>query len=132
MVTVTFRDESATGRHLAEFSLPDLPERISARELVRLRVREEVARHNADPAARFNGLVRPVAAEVELNGYRMGGGRVRRIDWERQADVAERAFQHNGFLLLVGERQISDLSEMIDLTVDPVVSFVKLVPLVGG
>ncbi|MFC4122562.1 hypothetical protein [Nonomuraea zeae] len=130
MATVTFRDESATGRHLAEFDLPDLPQRISARELVRLRVREEVARHNADPASRFTGLVRPVDAEVELNGYRMGAAR--RIDWERQADIAERAFQRNGFLLLVGERQIDDLSETIDLTVDPVVSFVKLVPLVGG
>ncbi|WP_030913221.1 hypothetical protein [Streptosporangium amethystogenes] len=130
MATVTFRDETATGKTMEEFTLPDLPENISARELVRLRVREEVARYNAAPAARFNGLVRPEDAEVELNGYRMGTKR--RIDWERQADTAERAFQRNGFLLLVGERQIDDLSEMIDLTVDPVVSFIKLVPLVGG
>ncbi|MFC5824403.1 hypothetical protein [Nonomuraea insulae] len=130
MATATFRDESATGKPLAELTLPDLPERITARELVRLRVREEVARHNADPAARFTGLVRPVEAEAELNGYRAGPRR--RVEWERQADVAERAFQHNGFLLLVGDRQIDDLSETIDLTVDPVVSFVKLVPLVGG
>ncbi|MER6175823.1 hypothetical protein [Streptosporangium sp. NPDC001681] len=130
MATVTFRDETATGKPIEEFTLPDLPERISARELVRLRVREEVARYNAAPAARFNGLVRPEDAEVELNGYRMGAKR--RIDWERQADTAERAFGRNGFLLLVGERQIDDLSEMIDLTVDPVVSFIKLVPLVGG
>ncbi|MEV0615333.1 hypothetical protein AB0I81_18570 [Nonomuraea sp. NPDC050404] len=131
MATVTFRDESATGRALDEFTLAGLPERFSARELVRLRVREEVARYNSAPAARFQGLVRPVEAEVELNGYRMPAG-VRRIDWERQADIAERAFQRNGFLLLVGDRQIDDLSEMIDLTADPVVSFVKLVPLVGG
>jgi hypothetical protein len=130
MATVTFRDESATGRRLAEFDLPGLPRRISARELVRLRVREEVARYNADPTSRFTGLVRPVDAEVELNGSRMGA--TRRIDWEQQAGIAERAFQRNGFLLLVGERQIDDLSETIDLTVDPVVSFVKLVPLVGG
>ncbi|MEV4242111.1 hypothetical protein AB0J63_01750 [Streptosporangium canum] len=130
MATVTFRDETATGKPLEEFMLPDLPENISARELVRLRVREEVARYNAAPAPRFNGLVRPADAEVELNGYRMGAGR--RIDWEKQADAAERAFQRNGFLLLVGERQIDDLSEVIDLTVDPVVSFIKLVPLVGG
>ncbi|MET8337628.1 hypothetical protein ABZV14_32210 [Streptosporangium canum] len=130
MATVTFRDETATGKPIEEFMLPDLPENISARELVRLRVREEVARYNAAPAPRFNGLVRPVDAEVELNGYRMGAAR--RIDWEKQADAAERAFQRNGFLLLVGERQIDDLSEVIDLTVDPVVSFVKLVPLVGG
>ncbi|MEO3793041.1 hypothetical protein ABGB14_22740 [Nonomuraea sp. B10E15] len=47
MASVTFRDESATGRALEEFSPPGLPDRISARELVRLRVREEVARHNS-------------------------------------------------------------------------------------
>jgi hypothetical protein len=130
MATVTFRDETATGKTLDEFTLPGLPENISARELVRLRVREEVARYNANPTARFNGLVRPVDAETELNGYRMGA--VRRIDWERQADIAERAFSRNGFLLLIGERQIDDLDEIVDLNVDPVMSFIKLVPLVGG
>jgi hypothetical protein len=134
MATVTFRDETATGKPLAEFTLPDLPESISARELVRLRVREEVARFNAEPSRRldrFTGLVRPVDAEVELNGYRTGDAG-RRVDWERQADIAERAFRRNGFVLLVGERQIDDLSETVDLTADPVVSFIKLVPLVGG
>ncbi|WP_424536337.1 hypothetical protein ACOZ38_41515 [Sphaerisporangium viridialbum] len=130
MATVTFRDETATGRPLEEFALPDLPDSISARELVRLRVREEVARYNAAPTATYNGLVRPVDAEVELNGYRMGARRW--IDWERQADIAEQAFQRNGFLLLIGERQIVDLSEEIDLITDSVVSFIKLVPLVGG
>ncbi|MDR8410839.1 hypothetical protein MTP10_19140 [Nonomuraea sp. 3-1Str] len=127
---MTFRDETATGRALEEFSLPDLPERISARELVRLRVREEVARHNAAPSSRFRGLVKPTDAETELNGHRMRAPR--RLDWERQADAAEAAFARNGFLLLVGDRQIEDLAEVIDLTVDPVISFVKLVPLVGG
>ncbi|GAA3046827.1 hypothetical protein GCM10010464_08840 [Pseudonocardia yunnanensis] len=130
MATVTIRDETATGTPLEEFSLPGLPGSISARELVRLRVREEVARHNAAPATRFRGLVRPVDAETGLNGYRVGAAR--RVDWKRQADIAEAAFLRNGFLLLVGDRQIEDLSETIDLTVDPVVSFVKLVALVGG
>ncbi|GAA4507014.1 MULTISPECIES: hypothetical protein [Nonomuraea] len=130
MTTVTFRDETATGRALEEFSLPGLPERISARELVRLRVREEVARHNAAPSHHFRGLVKPTDAETELNGYRMRTAR--RLDWERQADAAEAAFARNGFLLLVGDRQIEDLDEEIALTTDPVVSFVKLVPLVGG
>ncbi|MFI7438511.1 hypothetical protein [Nonomuraea indica] len=130
MATVTFRDETATGRSLGEFALPDLPESISARELVRLRVREEVARFNAAPSARFTGLVRPTDAEAELNGHRMGARR--RIDWEKQADIAVRAFQRNGFVLLAGDRQVEDLSEVIDLTGDPVVSFIKLVPLVGG
>ncbi|GLW97888.1 hypothetical protein [Microtetraspora sp. NBRC 16547] len=130
MALVTFRDETATGRALDEFTLPGLPGQISARELVRLRVREEVARHNAAPSHRFRGLVRPSDAEAELNGYRMSTAR--RLDWERQADAAEAAFARNGFILLVGERQIDDLDEEIDLTRDPVVSFIKLVPLVGG
>src|SRR5687768_13173364 len=129
MALVVFRDETATGRALEEFSLPDLPARISARELVRLRVREEVARHNAAPSHHFRGLIKPTDAEVELNGYRMRTAR--KLDWQRQADAAEAAFARNGFVLLVGDRQIEDLGEDIDLTADPVVSFVKLVPLVG-
>ncbi|MBG0831436.1 hypothetical protein HS041_27190 [Planomonospora sp. ID67723] len=130
MATVTFRDETATGKPLAEFALPDLPESVSARELVRLRVREEVARYNAAPSHHFRGLVKPTDAEAELNGYRMRTAR--RLDWEKQADAAEAAFARNGFLLLVGDRQIEDLDTRIDLITDPVVSFIKLVPLVGG
>ncbi|MCC5575957.1 hypothetical protein IMZ11_09935 [Microtetraspora sp. AC03309] len=130
MALVTFRDETATGKALDEFVLPGLPERISARELVRLRVREEVARYNAAPSHHFRGLVKPSEAEAELNGYRMRTAR--RLDWERQADAAEAAFARNGFILLIGERQIDDLDVEIDLTADPVVSFIKLVPLVGG
>lgn len=130
MAFVTFRDESATGKALDEFSLPDLPDRISARELVRLRVREEVARHNAAPSAHFRGLVKPTDAEAELNGYRMRAAR--RLDWEKQADAAEKAFARNGFILLIGDRQLDDLDEEVDLTAEPVVSFIKLIPLVGG
>jgi hypothetical protein len=130
MATVTFRDESMTGERTDEISLPGLPATMSARELVRLRVREEVARHNAAPAHLFRGLVRPDDAEAELNGYRLPERR--RIDWERQADIAERAFHRNGYVMLAGGRQVEELDEIIDLTADPEIVFVKLTPLVGG
>ncbi|MEV4461000.1 hypothetical protein [Microbispora sp. NPDC049633] len=123
MASVIFREETGAGRALAEFSLPGLPGRVTARELVRLRVREEVARHNASPARPSRAPLTPADAEAE---------RTRRPDWERQADAAEAAFAHNGFLLLIGDRQIEDLDAEIDLTADPVVSFVRLVPLAGG
>jgi hypothetical protein len=129
MTAVTFRDETATGTPVAAFEVGGLPARMTVRELIRLRVREEVARFNARPSTRFNGLVRPDDAEVELNGYRM---RDRRIDWERQAEIAERAFLRNGFFVLAGDRQVEDLDEEIDLTGDPDLVFIKLVPLVGG
>lgn len=124
MPAVTFKDETATGRWLAEFHVADLPTRMTVRELIRLRVREEVARHNAAPVGTFNGLVRPVEAEIELNGYR--------LDWERQAAIAERAFSSNGFFVLAGDRQVEDLDEEIDLAGNPELVFVKLVPLAGG
>lgn len=130
MGAVTFRDETAAGTALDGFHLPDLPDRMTARELVRLRVREEVARHNAAPSRHFTGLVRPDDAEIELNGYRLD--RPRRIDWERQADIAERAFAKNGFFMLAGDHQVEDLDEIIDLTGDPELVFIKLVPLAGG
>ncbi|MGW7672234.1 hypothetical protein ACWGJX_34835 [Streptomyces sp. NPDC054775] len=83
MATVTFRDETATGKPVAAWGIAGLPERMTVRELIRLRVREEVARHNSRPSTHFNGLVRPDDAEVELNGYRLR--EPRRIDWQRQA-----------------------------------------------
>ncbi|GAA4105464.1 hypothetical protein [Actinomadura miaoliensis] len=130
MAAVTFRDETATGRELDAFSVAGLPATMTVRELIRLRVREEVARHNARPARRFNGLVRPDDAETELNGYRLREARP--IDWERQADIAERAFLSNGFFVLVGDRQAEDLDEIVDLGGDPDLVFIRLVPLVGG
>ncbi|MFF4575057.1 hypothetical protein [Streptomyces sp. NPDC001410] len=130
MATVTFRDETATGKPVTEWQVAGLPERMTVRELIRLRVREEVARHNARPSDRFNGLVRPDDAETELNGYRLR--EVRRIDWERQAEIAERAFLANGFFVLAGDRQVEELDDVVDLTVDPDLVFIKLVALVGG
>ncbi|MEU5879142.1 hypothetical protein [Spirillospora sp. NPDC047279] len=128
MTSVTFRDETAAGgRTLHEFTVPGLPAAMTVRDLIRLRVREEVARHNAAPS-RFNGLVRPVGAETELNGARPP----RRVDWERQADVAERAFTSNGFFMFVGDVQAGDLDEVVDLTGDPGLTFIRLVPLAGG
>jgi hypothetical protein len=95
-----------------------------------MRVREEVARHNARPSRHFRGLVRPEDAEAELNGYRLREPRP--IYWERQADLAEWAFQRNGFFLLVGDRQADDLDQVVDLATDTEIVFIKLVPLVGG
>lgn len=130
MGSVTFRDETVAGRPVGAFQVADLPANLTVRELIRLRVREEVARHNAAPVRHFTGLVRPDDAEVALNGYRFA--RSRPIDWERQADIAERAFLRNGFFVLAGDRQVERLDEVVDLTCDPELIFVKLVPLMGG
>jgi hypothetical protein len=130
VATVTFRDETATGKALQSFDLPDVPDTITVRELVRLRVREEVARYNAAPTGYFAGLVRPDDADQSGSGYRLRSART--LDWEKQADIACRAFERNGFFVLVGKRQVEELDETVDLRTAADVAFVKLVPLVGG
>jgi hypothetical protein len=130
MPDVRLRDETMTGRELASWTLPGLPETITARELLRLRVREEAARYNASLGGLFRGLVRPAAATETPQGFRLPAGG--RVDWVAQADAACEAFGHNGFIMLTADRQIEDLDELIDLRSDPEVSFIRLIPLVGG
>jgi hypothetical protein len=127
---VMIADETSAGAETARLLLQGVPSPVTLRELIKLRVREEVARHNADPVPRFNGLVRPSAAETTLNGYL--DEKRRRISWERQAEVAIEAFERNGFFVFVGDRQVGDLQEELTLADTDVVTFVRLVPLVGG
>lgn len=126
------RDETATGGVLDTTTLLDVPDRMTVREIVRHRVREEVARHNASPERIFRGLVQPTDAERVLDGYDLRTPRT--LEWERQADVAERAFARNGFIVLVGDRQVESLDEVVDLTGPDAgaIAFVRLVALVGG
>ena len=127
---VLVRDETMAGRALDMWILPDLPDQVTARELLRLRVREEVARFHATAGDIFHGLVRPVAARETPAGFTVRPGQ--RLDWVAQADAACAAFARNGFVMIVGPRQVDDLDQLIDLRRDPTVAFIRLVPLVGG
>ena len=103
--------------------------RLSARELMRRRIFEEVARHNGGRAVAA-GLV----ASGDLEGERVDvtGGVPRALDWQRQYDVALNAFERQRLILLVGQQQIESLDEEIALAPDTEVVFLRLVPLVGG
>lgn len=130
-VTLTVRDETASGASLHELALEFLTERITVRELIRSRVYQEVKDHNVRAAASdFRGLVQPEETERTLNGVKPRSAR--QIDWKRQFDVALEAFERKGFLILIDDRQATRLDEEITITPGVSVSFVKLVPLVGG
>jgi hypothetical protein len=127
---VTIIDETPGGSSSSELTLEFLTERITVRELIRSRVYQEVREYNASTPGHFKGLVQPTEAERTLNGYKLRERR--KIDWEAQYDRAVEAFQRNGFLILVDDRQVTELDEEIVLRHDSSVSFLKLVPLVGG
>ena len=103
---------------------------ITARELVRERVYREVQAYNERLSGIFQGLVTPSDAERVLNGYRVPAKRA--IDAEVQCRLAEAAFDQNGFILLVDDRQVGELDDEIEIHPGTSVVFLKLTPLVGG
>lgn len=134
-VTLLVRDESATGESYLEMPIEFETERITVRELIRERVRQEVLAFNQKrDEVNFRGLVQPTDTERVLNGrrteYRLA--KPRTIDWQEQFERAVEAFGRNGFFLLVGNRQAESLDEELVIEPETRVSFVKLVPLVGG
>ena len=123
-------DESPLGKEIRRFTLVLASETVTAAELIEARVRDEVERWNSRADEPFQGLVQPTDTEIGLNGYRMRKGR--RINADAQVERALEGFAGNGFFLLVDDRQVEELDEVLVLRPDTKVAFVKLVPLVGG
>lgn len=107
-------------------------ETVTVRELIRCRVYEECTEYNAGQRQAFRGLVTPEGAEAALNSTRAGRGHC--LDWGRQYAKAVEAFERNGLVVLVGDEQADDLEQPVTLRLgEPLeVTFLKLVPLVGG
>lgn len=124
-------DETPGGEVTNEFTLVLVSERVSARDIIAARIEQEVKAFNEQPLEEvFRGLVQPTETEEHLNGYRLKKRRV--IDPARQIKNAVEAFGTNGFFMLVDDRQVESLDEEFVVTNETLVSFVKLVPLVGG
>lgn len=139
---LTIRDETASGKVTHSLTLDVLDETVTVRELIRSRVYQEVDDYNrklrqtnTDPVA-YNGLVKPTDLDAVLNSSKAARSpsraRQREIDFKQQFDVACRAFEQNGFFILIDDKQAERLDEMFTLRHDTTVSFVKLTPLVGG
>lgn len=135
-VALTIRDETAMGQTTNELVVEFLTEEVTARELIRARVYQEVQDYNTRQPAEFRGLVQPTDAERTLNGGKLKTGR--QIDWKEQFERACEAFEQARVLLLVDDRQVETLEQKVVLrpkTPDreaTSVTFLKLTPLVGG
>jgi hypothetical protein len=135
MPLITINDETVSGAKSQTLELDITAGTITLRELIASRVEEEVRRYNAqkretqDPPI-FHGLVQPSDSEQILNGYRMR--KARPVDPVAQIQRALEAFEGNGFFVLVDDRQVESLDEPIEIGLKTQVSFIKLLPLVGG
>lgn len=129
-MTLRVRDETMGGPSRPAFDFEFPSDELTVRELIRERVYQEVQDHELRTAGLFDGLVRPTDAEATLNGY--ASRPVRAVDWRAQFERACRAFEEKVLLVIVGDRQVTSLDERLFVTSGTAVTFLKLVPLVGG
>ncbi len=131
-MTVAILDETIPGRgpSMAANVEIDATQPVTARELLRARVRQEVDRYNAALPDVFQGFVQPEESERILNGYRVKTRRA--LDADAQYRRACASFDSTGFLLVVDDQQVESLDTPLTLAPDSLVQFIKLVPLVGG
>ena len=132
LTKLLIRDETTAslGKTEHTFTVHVSGEMISVRELIRLRVTQEVEDFNSRQPAVFRMLVQPNDTERTLNGFKFHKPRF--VDPEAQYQKAIEAFEGNGFIVLVDDFQVQNLDDEIALHPETSVTFLKLVPLVGG
>ena len=132
LTELLIRDETTAslGKPEHTFTVHVSGETISLRELIRLRVTQEVEDFNSRQPAVFRMLVQPNDAERTLNGFKFH--KPRPVNPITQYEKAIEAFEGNGFIVLVDDYQIESLETEIVFQPETSITFLKLVPLVGG
>lgn len=128
--SLSFQDQSSLGDVVHGDVIQFPLSRISVRELIEKRVETEVKRLLAASEDIKSMLVQPSSDESVLNGEK--SSKRRHIDIVQQQKVAIDAFRTNGFFLLVNDKQLTELDDVIHITPKSKVVFFKLVPVVGG
>ena len=142
MRLLTIKDENLQGVVLSELILKLSGDQISVRELIASRVRAEIDRYHEQVADKLGRdgdkfaslrttLVKPSDLEARLNDYDNKKS-FKPIDADEQIATALKAFESNGFFILVDDEQVERLEEQVLLRDSTKVSFIKLIPLVGG
>lgn len=129
-VALKVRDETSSGEITMEFELTVLSEKITIRDLIKKRVFDEVDNYNKNAPDMFRGLVQPSESEKAVNGFKLK--KRKKVDREKQFQMAAEAFGTSSLIVIVNDRQAESLDEEIIIGPRTLVSFLKLVPLVGG
>ncbi len=124
------RDVSAMGQMMHEFFLPMPEAEISVRQLIEVRVRAEV--HDYMQGRKHSGYDLFDVDEVEKILNRHGVGQPPQLDVEKQVSRALSGFKANRFFVIVNDRQVTSLDQTVAISDASEVSFMQLLPLVGG
>ncbi len=112
----------------AAFQISLQSEQITVRDLLREYVTHQVEQHNCQQKTR--------SANFESEDEMILNNKVRKPVGQLQCNVecerAYKAFESNQLVVLINKYQPSELDETVTVTADSKVTFLRLVPLVGG
>ncbi len=132
MPTAILVEERVPGQPPSEGCTLTLPaDRITVAELIRIYVETQVEKYNIARVATPPGESYTTIEEKLLNPRRQDK-RFAPAECAVEVEKALIAFQTNQIFLLIDGKQASELSEEIEPTSSSKVTFLKLVPLVGG
>jgi hypothetical protein len=123
-------DESPGNAEQLWLSVEAPSERLTLRDLIRVRVECEVERYNACLPERYHGLIEVDERERILQGDRPG--RIRPLDPREQVERAWKSFETNGFFVSIDGESVDSLDIQLRITPQSDIRFLKLVPLMGG
>ncbi len=123
-------DESTTGDRHERPEIQFSKQIVSVREIIEGRIEAEVAAYNQSRPEKFQGLIKPTEAEAKFNPARPT--KFKPVNPQAQIDVAIKAFESGSLLVLLPRKQAKSLDELVELAPGDEVSFLRLVPLIGG
>ena len=123
-------DESPGNAEQLWLSVEAPSERLTLRDLIRLRVECEVERYNARLPERYHGLIEIDERERMLQGDRPSP--LEPLDPVQQVERAWKSFERNGFFVSVDGESIGSLDAPLQISAESDIRFLKLVPLMGG
>ena len=127
---LTVGHETVNGEVIASFTLTELDEVMTVRELLQAFIYQKVTDSNQP--------VLPVTLteyETRLNHKPTRDDkpvRNREKDWRHEADIAFEAFQKNTIFVIVDQVQLKDLDQKVKVATDSDIKFVRMIPLAGG
>ena len=123
-------DEDVRGNCYHSFRLPNNVEKLTVRDLIKLRIETEIKRFNIQRPLCFFSLIQPEGAEITPRGYRLQTHRD--IDWQTQFEKAIEAFEQKQFLINASGKDMQSLDDVIETSDFTEISFVKFNEVIGG
>jgi hypothetical protein len=126
MPTITLQDASLQGQQQSPWQMDIFEEQSTLREILRSRIYQEVSEYNAKKRSQSLCLITPRPVEPQQ------ADAAPPVDWQIHYEQAIAAFMKKRYLVLINGRQMTKLDAPVHLTDQTTITFLKLIPLIGG